>query len=69
MKNIVRRAYAVRKSFLRMVEARSYPRENIHIGGRISAAQKYFLRMVEARSYPRENIGTKQCMYVLKNCE
>ena len=39
------------KYFLRMVDARSYPRENI--GDRAYAARKHFLRMVEARSYAR----------------
>ena len=42
-------------SILRMVEARSYTRENI--GNRVYAARKYFLWMVEARSYARENVG------------
>ena len=40
-----------RKYFLRMVDARSYPRENI--GNRAYEARKYFLLMVEARSYAR----------------
>ena len=40
-----------------MVDARSYPRENI--GNRAYAACKYFLRIVEARSYPRESSGNR----------
>ena len=40
-----------------MVEARSYPRENIE--NRAYADCKYFFRMVEARSYARENFGDR----------
>ena len=49
-----------------MVDARSYPRENI--GNRAYAARKYFLRMVEARSYARGNVGNHAyaaCKYIL----
>ena len=55
--NSIRPSDTVYRLVLRIVQARSYPRENI--GDRAYATCKSVLRVVAARSYPRENIGDR----------